>query len=79
MTWLRIGEVCRQLDEEPHVLRFWESEFHLRPNRIKGRQRVYTPEQLNKLRLIRWLLREELYTLDGARRQLKRLEGFLTP
>lgn len=73
MTWYRIGDVCRQLDEEPHVLRFWESEFQLRPNRSKKGQRVYTEAHLAKLRLIRFLVRDELYTLEGAKRQIRRL------
>lgn len=74
--YYRIGAVCKALDEEPHVLRFWESEFHIRPLRSKKGQRVYNEAQLAKLRLIRWLLREELYTIDGARRQLRRLAEF---
>lgn len=76
MSWVRIGDLARELDVEPHVLRFWESEFHLRPNRAKSGQRVYTEAQQNRLRLIRFLLREELYTVDGARRQLRRLNEF---
>lgn len=76
--YYRIGDVARELDEEPHVLRFWESEFNLRPERSKSGHRVYTPKHLAKLRLIRFLIREELYTLDGARKQLRRLEEWAT-
>lgn len=74
--YYRIGDVCRELDEEPHVVRFWESEFRLRPQRSTKGQRVYTTEHLAKLRLIRFLLREELFTIQGARRQLQRLADF---
>lgn len=74
--YYRIGDVARQLDEEPHVVRFWEEEFRLRPLRSQKGQRVYTEAHLARLRLIRFLIREELYTLDGARRQLQRLSEF---
>jgi DNA-binding transcriptional MerR regulator len=73
-VYYRIGDIARELDEEPHVIRFWEGEFHLRPQRSKKGQRVYSEAHLAKLRLIRFLIRDELYTLDGARRQLKRLD-----
>ena len=73
MTWVRIGDMARVLDEEPHVLRFWESEFRLRPNRMKSGQRAYTESQQAKLCLIRFLLREEFFTIEGARRQIARL------
>lgn len=66
----RIGEVARELGEKPHVLRYWETEFGVRTTRSKSGQRVYTPAQVAKLRLIRWLLHVELYTTAGAKRQL---------
>lgn len=74
--YYRIGDVARQLDVEPHVVRHWESEFRIRPLRSKKGQRVYAPQHLGKLRLIKWLLYTELFTVEGARRQLKRLSEF---
>ena len=75
-VWYRIGDVARLLDEDTHVIRFWESELRLRAPRSAKGQRWYTEKHLAKLRLVRWLLREELYTIDGARRQLERLQGW---
>ena len=74
--YYRIGDVARALDVETHVIRFWEEEFRLRPLRSRKGQRVYTEKHLAKLRLIRFLVRQELFTLEGARRQLQRLVEF---
>ncbi|NNF04829.1 MAG: MerR family transcriptional regulator [Rhodothermales bacterium] len=68
-----IGEVAAQVDEEPHVLRYWETEFGvLRPRKNRAGKRVYTQSDIDTVFRIRHLLREEKYTIDGARRALKR-------
>ena len=70
-----IGEVSRQVDLEPHVLRYWESEFdRLRPRKNRAGRRVYTKEDVAVVRRIRHLLREEKYTIEGARQVLEREE-----
>ncbi len=58
---------------EPHVLRYWESEFAywLRVERSKRGQRIYTRRQVELLIEIRRLLYVELYTIKGAKRQLR--------
>ncbi len=76
--YYRIGDLSRELDEVPHVIRFWESEFRLTPLRSKKGQRVYNERQVARLRLIRFLLREELYSIPGAKRQLQRLQEWAT-
>lgn len=69
----RVGDVVRLLDETPATLRFWEHEFGnwLRPLRSKSGQRVYTAHCLDNLRTVQRLLRVELYTIEGAKRQLR--------
>ena len=67
----RIGEVARMLGVKPHVVRYWEQEFGVRPLRSKSCQRVYNWSQLQKLLEIRRLLKVELYTIAGAKRQLR--------
>ena len=70
-----IGEVSRRLELEPHVLRYWESEFdRLRPRKNRAGRRVYTREDIAMVRRIRHLLREQKYTLEGARQVLEREE-----
>ena len=69
----RIGEVARWLNEPPYVLRFWETEFGwlLKAGRSKSSQRVYTRTHLAHFATIQHLLRVELYTIAGAKRQLE--------
>lgn len=66
-----IGEVGDQLDLEPHVLRYWESEFEaLSPQKNRAGRRVYKEEDVAAAQRIRHLLREEKYTIEGARQVL---------
>jgi len=74
-AYFRIGEVSRLLGVEPYVIRFWESEFRsVRPERTSSAQRVYRRKDVQELLLIKKLLYEEKFTIDGARRQLIRLK-----
>lgn len=69
--WYRIGEVARLLDEKTHVLRFWEAEFRcIRPSKSRSGQRVYSDKDVELLREIKRLLKEERFTIEGARRHL---------
>jgi DNA-binding transcriptional MerR regulator len=75
-----IGEVARLSGEEPHVLRYWESEFpQLHPRKNRAGNRVYTHDDIDLVFRIRRLLREEKYTIDGARQALKREGAAPTP
>jgi DNA-binding transcriptional MerR regulator len=70
--YFRIGEVARILGVATHVVRFWETEFRaVRPQKSPSGQRVYARRDVERLVVIRRLLREERYTLDGARRYLR--------
>jgi DNA-binding transcriptional MerR regulator len=69
--YYKIGEVCEILAVEPHVLRYWESEFpNLAPPKNKAGQRTYRPKDIELLMEIRRLLYEEGYTIAGAKRRL---------
>ena len=71
-SWYRIGEVSKLLGVEPHVLRYWESEFRgLRMERSKSGQRVYSRAVVERFVWIRHLLYVERYTIEGARRKLR--------
>jgi DNA-binding transcriptional MerR regulator len=68
-----IGEVGDHLDLEAHVLRYWESEFdELMPKKDAAGRRVYTDADIRTLQRIRHLLKEERYTIAGARAVLDR-------
>lgn len=69
-----VTQVCRALKVEPHVLRYWEKEFELSVKRNSAGRRIYSDDQLERLRLIRHLIREEKMTTKGAKRQIARMK-----
>lgn len=72
--YYRIGQVAELLGVEPHVVRYWEKEFpQLKPVRAGSRQRLYHVEHLEMLQLIKQLLHEQRYTIEGARQRLDEL------
>ena len=74
--YFRIGEVARILDVEPHVIRYWESEFKaVKPVRSKSDQRLYRKKDVLTLQVIKDLLYREHFTINGARKQLTRIMG----
>ena len=67
----KIGEVCKICGVEPHVLRYWESEFlTLCPGKNRAGQRIYRSRDLELIDTISRLLYEEGYTISGARKKL---------
>ncbi len=71
-----IGEVCRMFDLKPHVLRYWETQFEaLSPSKNRAGNRVYTREEVELIALIRRLVHDERYTIEGARLRLREMES----
>lgn len=77
----KIGEVCDHVGVQPHVLRYWESEFPmLAPQKNRAGQRVYRRKDLEIVLRIRELLYDEKFTIAGAKRKLaEELRGGATP
>lgn len=72
-THFKIGEVAKLLELEPYVLRYWEKEFEvLEPGKTESGQRSYQRDDIELLATIRELLYTEMFTIDGACRQLER-------
>src|ERR1022692_4253738 len=68
----RIGEVARLCEVPTYVLRFWESEFpQLKPNKGGTGQRLYRRRDVEMALRVKSLLKEEGYTIPGARQVLK--------
>ena len=68
--YFRIGEVSELTETEPYVLRYWEKEFPtLRPER-KSKQRLYRRKDVETVFIIKRLLYQEGFTIEGARKQL---------
>ncbi len=77
-----IGEVCDLTELKPHVLRYWESQFRfLSPAKNRSGNRVYSRREIELVVLVKHLLYEEKYTIDGARQKLddERKGGGLKP
>lgn len=73
-----IGEVCQMVDLKPHVLRYWETQFPLlNPSKNRSGNRVYQRKEIKLVLLVRQLLYEEKYTIEGAKKKLEsvRREG----
>lgn len=78
--YFRIGEVSSIIGVDPHVLRYWESEFKvIKPRRAKSKQRLYRRKDVETLLRIKTLLHDDGYTIAGARRLLKVKESGSRP
>ena len=70
--FFRIGEVCDLIKVQPHVLRYWETEFPmLAPQKNRAGQRVYRRKDVEMVLRIRDLLYEEKFTIAGAKKRLQ--------
>jgi DNA-binding transcriptional MerR regulator len=68
--FFRIGELAELIGVEPHVLRYWETEFRIRPQRSPSGQRMYRRKDISKFLRIKNLLYKQGFTIAGARRAL---------
>ncbi len=70
--FFRIGEVAGLVGVEPHVLRYWETEFRsVRPQKSAKGQRVYSRRDVETLLKVKELLYAHRFTIAGARRKLR--------
>ena len=74
-----IGEITRDLNLinkntgnlQTHTLRYWEKEFkQLRPRIMAGKRRYYSKKDIQILKLIKFLLKEKGYTVNGVKKIL---------
>lgn len=67
-----IGEVSRIFDVNASLIRFWEKEFkQIKPKKNKKGNRLFTQKDIANFRLIYSLVKEQGYTLEGAKQKLK--------
>ena len=76
-----IGEVAREIgliDKKKgkintHTLRFWEKEFkQIKPKVLTGNRRYYSEKDVDFLRLLYDLLKNQGFTIEGAKKLLKK-------
>ena len=68
-----MGEVAEMFDVNTSLIRHWESQFSiLRPKRNKKGNRLFSPQDVENLKLIYHLVKERGMTLEGARKALRK-------
>lgn len=71
-VYFRIGEVAEALGVQPHVVRFWQQQFPtVRPERSRTGRFLYTRNTIEQLAFIQRLLKDEGYTIAGAKKALR--------
>jgi DNA-binding transcriptional MerR regulator len=69
-----ISEVADLVGLPAHVLRYWESQFAvLNPSKNRSGNRVYQRKEIKLILLVKQLLHEEKYTVEGAKQKLEQL------
>lgn len=67
-----MGEVSEMFDVNPSLIRFWEKRFDvLKPHKNAKGNRMFTPEDVENLKLIYHLVKEKGMTLAGAEKYIK--------
>jgi len=73
-----ISEVADMTELKSHILRFWEGEFSmLKPRKNRAGNRAYTERDIKIVKLIKNLLYEEKFTIEGAKNKLKSDKQFV--
>ena len=73
-TYYSIGEVSSLTGLKAHVLRYWETQFDvLSPTKNRGGSRVYRMREIETVLLVKHLLYEKRFTIEGAKRELKKM------
>jgi DNA-binding transcriptional MerR regulator len=74
-----IGEVAKILNLvnkkkgtlNTHTIRFWEKEFkQIKPNILNGNRRYYSSDTIEVLRKVKYLLKDQGMTVNGAKKIL---------
>ena len=74
----KIGEVSKITGIESYVLRYWQTEFSfLNPRKNKSGQRVYVKKDLEVILMLKKMLYQERYTIEGVRKRFE--DGIQTP
>ena len=72
-VYYRIADVAAFVGVPQSTLRYWEKEFphQVKPMRNAGNIRYYTPEQVETLKLIKFLVHTRGMKIDAVRRELR--------
>lgn len=72
----KIGEAAEMVGVKQYVLRYWETEFDtLRPRKSSNGQRVYSRRDVETAMMIKKLLYDDRFSIEGARVALRQLKA----
>ena len=68
-----MGEVADMLSEAPSAVRYWSNYFekYVKPQRNAKGNRLYHPEDIETLKQIQFMVKNQGLTLEGALQRLK--------
>ena len=70
--YYKIKDVAEILEVPQSTLRFWETEFpEIKPRRTSHNQRNYTPEDIETLRIVKYLIKDKGLKIDAAKECLR--------
>ena len=73
--FFKMGEVGELTELEPHVLRFWETEFSsLKPKKNRSGHRIFSKDDVELVLRIKELLYSQGFTIAGAQKKLDGIE-----
>ena len=68
-----MGEVTEMFAVEPSLIRYWCSQFScLRPKRNAKGNRMFSPQDIERLKRIHHLLKEKKMTIEGAQKAMRK-------
>lgn len=70
-VYYSIREVAEMLNVNQSLIRFWDKEFSINPAKNKKGNRMFTPKDIDKLKLVYHLVKDRGMTLKGAKAKLK--------
>ncbi|MGB0776684.1 MAG: MerR family transcriptional regulator [Flavobacteriaceae bacterium] len=71
--YYKIGEVAEAFSVNVSLIRFWEKEFDsVKPKKNAKGDRMFTTQDIEQIRLIHHLVKERGFTLDGAKKKMKK-------
>lgn len=66
-----IGEVAKLFEVNLSHIRYWTNEFKLKPRTTRRGERLYNLADIQKLRMIYFLVKEQRHTIQGAKKHLR--------
>lgn len=74
-NYYTIGETATKFKVRTSHIRFWTVQFGMKVRTTRKGDRLYTPENIEQLKVIHHLVKEQGFTIAGAKAKLKELKN----